>query len=135
MSITDKIKDDLDKAIKACNSSNYPQESLVGIQERALANTKKMMNTPKGTIEENDWVQVHSGGEEPFYAKVKSITGEHAQLYGVYNYDKKFNRTQLALPLNTMLPLSPSLGAELEYANGNNKKVTELYLRRGPKND
>lgn len=117
-----QIEKDLLAIKELINSEQkYSNEPLTDIVSRVSINTKQLKEFEKPTIEVGKWVQLHSGGEDVVYAKVKSIKDFYVILVGIYNFDALGNRTPNAFPLEWCLPVKNDIGRLLEYANGNNQ--------------
>ena len=116
-----KIKDMVDDGIK------YSYESIEDIQKRVAYNSQLVLS--KQIVEVGEWAQIHSGGREPFYAKISNISKDgFAVLEGIYNYEGKDldKRRPNSFPLDVILPVSEELGRLLEFSNGNNKMGMSL---------
>lgn len=88
-------------------------------------------NEEKKVVKVNSWVQVHSGGKEPFYAKIKEIKDDSVILEGIYDYSNLPNRKPIMLPKDWCLPLDIEIQESLEYANKNNKAFTVEIVNYG----
>lgn len=122
--VLDQITKDLGTIKEIVDTGRkYPVESIKTIQERILYNSEIVLS--KKEVAVGEWVQVFSGGREPFYAKVNHIYKDgYATLEGIYNYDKEDSNKKVSnsFPLDVILPVSEEIGRLLEYCNNNNKR-------------
>lgn len=103
---------------------NFIGKRLKELSEDLTHVEETILNWPdKLDFKPGYWVQAHTGGSEPVYAKIKKFDGNHVILEGLFDYSVE-PKKPLAIPKDWCLAISPELCEFLEYANKNNSQLT-----------
>jgi hypothetical protein len=89
----------------------YPKKSITVLQAEVTEAYEELQRLRRSKISMGDWVQVYIADTQPFYGKIKNISGEFATLCGVFDHT---NNQRYGFELINMKPIPAELSRLLE---------------------